>query len=125
MSIGSWAFWLLVAAGLLSARRSRFAAVAAVWLLGGAAIQVAILQLRPHYPAARYLLPSGMAAVVLAAAGVAFARARRTTWLWLAALVAVTLVLAYDVRTPALLLLGGPAAVERGRGVSPRACETR
>ncbi len=99
VSIGSWAFWLLVAAGLLSARRSRFAAVAAVWLLGGAAIQVAILQWRPHYPAARYLLPSLMAAVVLAAAGVAFARARRTTWLWLAALVAVALVLAYDART--------------------------
>jgi MFS family permease len=99
VSIGSWAFWLLVAAGLLRARRSRFAAVAAVWLLGGAAIQVAILQLRPHYPAARYLLPSGMAAVVLAAAGLAFARARRTTWLWLAALVAVTLVLAYDARS--------------------------
>ena len=99
VSIGSWAFWLLVAAGLVSARRSRFAAVAAVWLLGGAAIQVAILQLRPHYPAARYLLPSGMAAVVLAAAGVASARVRRATWLWLAAIVAVTLIIAYDARS--------------------------
>ena len=77
VSIGSWAFWLL----------------------GGAAIQVAILQLRPHYPAARYLLPSGMAAVVLAAAGVAWARARRATWPGLAAVVAVTLVLAYDARS--------------------------
>jgi len=99
VSIGSWAFWLLVVAGVLAARRSRCAAVASFWLLGGAAIQLAILQLRPHYPAARYLLPSWMAAVMLAAAGVAFARARRTTWPWLAALVAVALVLAFDVRT--------------------------
>ena len=99
VTLGSWAFWLLVAVGLMSARRSRLAAIAAVWLLGGTAIQVAILQLRPHYPAARYLLPSGMAAVVLAGAGVAFARARRTTWPWLAAIVAVILVLAYDART--------------------------
>ena len=125
VSIGSWAFWLLVVAGVLGARRSRFAAVAAFWLLGGAAIQLAILQLRPHYPAARYLLPSWMAAVLLAAAGVALARARRTTWPWLAALVAVALVLAFDVRTSAFLLLGGPAAMERGRGISPRAREAR
>jgi mannosyltransferase len=97
VSIGSWTFWLLVAVGLLSARRSRFAAVAAFWLLGGAAIQVAILQLRPHYPAARYLLPSWMAAVMLAAGAVAFARTR-----WLArvgALAALALVLIFDART--------------------------
>ena len=121
VSIGSWAFWLLVAAGLLSARRSRFAAVAAVWLLGGAAIQVAILQWRPHYPAARYLLPSLMAAVVLAAAGVAFARARRTTWLWLAALVAVALVLAYDARTLHSYFSEGDRSGERSRRFSASA----
>jgi len=97
VSIGSWAFWALVAAGLFLVRKSKLAAVAAFWMIAGTALQLAILQLRPHYPAPRYLLPSWMAAVLLAAAGVAFARARRIAWL--AALVAVTLVLVFDART--------------------------
>ncbi len=97
VSIGSWAFWLLVAAGLLLARRSRLAAVAAFWLVAGVVLQLAILQLRPHYPAPRYLLPSWTAAVLLAAAAVGFARARRLVSY--AALGALVLVLIFDVRT--------------------------
>ena len=121
VSIGSWAFWLLVVAGVLAARRSRCAAVAVFWLLGGAAIQLAILQLRPHYPAARYLLPSWMAAVLLAAAGVALARARRTRWPWLAALAAVALVLAYDARTLRSYFSEGRPQWERSRHFSASA----
>ena len=97
VSIGSWAFWLLVAAGIVGARRSRLAAVAAFWLIAGAALQVAILQLRPHYPAPRYLLPSAMAAFLLSAAGVAFARHWKPAFI--AALAALALALASDART--------------------------
>ncbi len=97
VSVGSWAFWLLVASGLLLARRSRLAAVAAFWMIGGTALQLAILQLRPHYPAPRYLLPSWMAAVLLAAAAVGFPRTRRLVSF--AGLGTLVLVLIFDVHT--------------------------
>ena len=97
VSIGSWAFWALVVGGLFLVLRSKLAAVAAFWMIAGTALQLVILQLRPHYPAARYLLPSWMAAVLLAAAAVAFARTRRLVSV--AALGTLVLVLIFDVHT--------------------------
>jgi mannosyltransferase len=96
VSMGSWTFWLLVAAGLLLAARSRVAAVAAFWLVAGTVTQIAILQFRPHYPAARYLLPSWLAAILLAAAAAGWSRRPIAG---VAALVALALILTFDVRT--------------------------
>lgn len=97
LSAGSWAFWALVATGLVLAWRSRPAAFCAAWLLGGAAVLVLVLQLRPHFPAVRYLLPAWLGAVFLAAHAVA--RLSAKPLLRLASFVAVGLVLAFDLRT--------------------------
>jgi mannosyltransferase len=65
---GSLMFWLLVAIGLGLAgkRREKPAVVCALWLVLGLALQILLLQVRPHFPAVRYYLPSWLAAVFLA-----------------------------------------------------------
>lgn len=97
VSPGSWAFWLLVAVGLALCWRARPAVACSLWGLLGAAIQIAVLQFRPHYPAVRHLMPSWFAAVLIAGYGAAQLW-RRAAGKAIAA-VAVTLVLWADVRT--------------------------
>jgi hypothetical protein len=96
ISAGSYAFWLLVSLGLLLAWRSRPAIVAAVWLVVCGLLVVLVLQVRPHFPAVRYLLPSWLGAFLLAAHSVAMLQRARIAWLGWAA---VGLVLLFDVRT--------------------------
>ncbi|HUP45500.1 MAG TPA: glycosyltransferase family 39 protein [Thermoanaerobaculia bacterium] len=70
ISIGSWALWLSVLIGLLAAIRIRLLRTAALWILGGGAATIIILQLRPHYAfVPRYFLPAMTAAAILAGAG--------------------------------------------------------
>lgn len=97
VSAGSWAFWTLVAIGLALAWRSRFALFCAAWLLAGAATLILVLQVRPHFPAVRHLLPAWLGAVLLAAYAVA--RMGEKPLRRLAAFAAVGLVLAFDLRT--------------------------
>jgi hypothetical protein len=66
LSIGSWVFWALVGIGLLEAWRARSALLTSAWLVLGGASQLLVLQLRPHFAAVRHLLPSWLAAVLLA-----------------------------------------------------------
>jgi dolichyl-phosphate-mannose-protein mannosyltransferase len=97
ISPGSWAFWALVAIGIVLARRSRLAVLAAAWFVLGAGLLIAILQLRPHFPAVRYLLPAWLASVVLAGYAVSQMSSKRR--LRLTSFVSVGLVLAFDLRT--------------------------
>ncbi len=97
LSTGSWAFWGLVAIGLVLARRSRLALFAGAWLVLGGALIVAILQVRPHYPAVRYLLPAWLAAILLA--GFAVSQTGSRHLFRVAGLAAVGLVLVFDART--------------------------
>jgi len=68
VSVASWAFWFIVAAGGLISIRVRLLRVAAFMFLGGAAIEIALLQIHPHYPAVRYLMPSWIFGFILAGA---------------------------------------------------------
>lgn len=77
LSLGSLLFWGLVGIGLASAWRRRPAAVAGAWLLLGTAAELAILRMRPHFPAVRYYLPSWLGAVLLAGGAVAWLSRRR------------------------------------------------
>jgi MFS family permease len=70
VSLGSWAFWLFVAAGLAASVGWRPLRLATFTLLAGSALIVAFLQVHPHYPIVRYLLPPWIAAAPLAGAGV-------------------------------------------------------
>ena len=71
VSLGSYALWILAAAGTAIAWRSRSARFLAVWLAGGLAVEVAILQLHPHLSAVRHLLPAWLALFPLAGAAIA------------------------------------------------------
>ncbi len=95
---GSWAFWLLVAAGLFIAakRREKPAVVCALWLVLGVALQLLLLQMRPHFPAVRYYLPSWLAAIFLAGLATGELFRLRARFLAVAALV---LVFSFDART--------------------------
>ena len=68
---GSWAFWLLVAVGVAFAlkRREKPAIVCTLWLTVGLALQITLLQIRPHFPAVRYYLPTWLAALFIAGFG--------------------------------------------------------
>jgi uncharacterized membrane protein len=77
LSLGSLLFWALAAIGLARAFAARPAAVAAVWLVLGAAAQLAILRMRPHFPAIRYYLPSWLGAVLLAGCAIGLLGRRR------------------------------------------------
>lgn len=72
VTIGSWAFWLAVVIGAIASHRHPRLRTATVWLAGGFAATVVILQLRPHYAnSPRYLLAAMLAAPLLAGAGIA------------------------------------------------------
>lgn len=60
ISIGSWLLWAFALTGVAIAIRKRETAAAAVWLVVGMMLQIAVLQLHPHYPAVRHLLPAWM-----------------------------------------------------------------
>ena len=81
LSLGSLLFWALVGVGvgigLASPWRRRPAVVAGGWLLLGSAAELAILRMRPHFPAVRYYLPSWLGAVLLAGGAVAWLSRRR------------------------------------------------
>jgi hypothetical protein len=68
VSIGSWVFWLLVAAGLAACIRYRGLRLPAFVFLAGTAFEIILLQIHPHYEAVRYLLPSWIVSFVLAGA---------------------------------------------------------
>jgi 4-amino-4-deoxy-L-arabinose transferase-like glycosyltransferase len=89
ISLGSWLLWILAAIGVYFAIRNRHYA-ATVWLVAGLAIQIAILQLRPHFPAIRHLLPAWIAVFPLAANAM-----RR----WSLAIAALVVILFFDART--------------------------
>jgi uncharacterized membrane protein len=72
VSLGSWLFWLVVLLGVVASFRAPRLRTATVWLVGGFAATVIILQLRPHYAnSPRYLLAAMLAAPLLAGAGIA------------------------------------------------------
>lgn len=68
VSLGSWAFWLFVAAGIFMTIRFRSLGTAVFWLVGGTALEVAVLQIHPHFSTPRYLMPSWPPAFILAGA---------------------------------------------------------
>ncbi|HEY8167064.1 MAG TPA: glycosyltransferase family 39 protein [Gemmatimonadaceae bacterium] len=68
VSLASWAFWFIVAAGALISIRVRLLRVPAFMLLAGTAMEIALLHMHPHYPAVRYFMPSWIGAFVLAGA---------------------------------------------------------
>jgi Dolichyl-phosphate-mannose-protein mannosyltransferase len=90
ISLGSWLLWVLAASGVWLAMRNRRTAPLAIWLVAGLALQIVALQLRPHYPAVRHLLPAWIAVFPLAAAGM-----RR----WSITIAALLVIALFDART--------------------------
>jgi mannosyltransferase len=84
---GSWPFLILVAIGIFASLRVKFLRTATAWFVIGTALQIAILQIRPHYSAARHLTPAWLGAFVLAGAGCALLMRSRITSVAAAALV--------------------------------------
>lgn len=75
VNLGSWALWIAVLAGTIASLRQRSLRIATVWLIVGGALQILVLQIRPHYSDPRYLISAWPAAFILAGAGIAaFAR---------------------------------------------------
>ena len=74
VSVGSWGFWLAAMLGAIASIRRPLLLVPTVWLFGGGALSILVLQIRPHYSSPRYLLPAWLGAFLLAGAGLA--------WLW-------------------------------------------
>jgi hypothetical protein len=70
VDLGSWAFWLLVVIGIVASVRVRLLRVAAVMFVFGSIAEVALLQIHPHYPAVRYLMPPWIAGFLLAGGAV-------------------------------------------------------
>lgn len=77
VSLGSIAFWLAVAIGLLVSIRSRLLLVATSWFLAGGALTLFVLHVHPHYSTPRYLLPAWLGAFLLAGSGIT------TLWRWI------------------------------------------
>ena len=71
VSLGSWIFWAAVLVGLVLSFRHKLLRVAAVWFVGCTVLSIIVLQLRPHYPSPRYLMPAAMGAFLLAGAAIA------------------------------------------------------
>jgi len=90
ISFGSWILWLFALIGLVFAIGNRRTKPAAIWLVVGLALEITALQLRPHYPAIRHLLPAWMGVFPLV--GYAGSRARRLA-------VALLAVLFFDAQT--------------------------
>ncbi len=84
ISFGSWAFWLLVATGAIVSVAGRWQPrpeargprpelrIALFWFVAGTALEIIVLQLRPHYSTPRYLMASWPGAFILAGAAVAW-----------------------------------------------------
>jgi uncharacterized membrane protein len=71
ISIGSAVLWLLAFTGCFIALRISSAGRAiVVWLVGGLAAEIMVLQIHPHVSAVRHLLPAWIALFVLAGAAV-------------------------------------------------------
>ncbi|MEO6260248.1 MAG: glycosyltransferase family 39 protein [Thermoanaerobaculia bacterium] len=68
VSLASWIFWGCVAIGAILSTRLRLLRVAAFLFLAGTAMVIFLLQLHPHYPTVRYLMPSWIGAFLLAGA---------------------------------------------------------
>ncbi len=66
VSLGSWAFWSIVAVGTLLSIRVRMLRVPVFMFVAGTAIEIVLLQIHPHYPAVRYWMPSWIGAFFLA-----------------------------------------------------------
>ena len=71
ISIGSYVLWILAAAGCVIAWRSAAGRSLAVWLVGGLAAEILILEIHPHLSAVRHLLPGWLAVFLLAGVAVA------------------------------------------------------
>jgi hypothetical protein len=71
VDFGSWTFWLAVTIGIVVSLRIKLLRIATFMLLCGTALEIAVLQIHPHYSAVRYLLPAWPASFVLAGAGAA------------------------------------------------------
>jgi 4-amino-4-deoxy-L-arabinose transferase-like glycosyltransferase len=97
VTLGSWAFWLIVSIGLFFGRPRKRRLAAAAWVVLGSAAEIAILEVRPHFVAVRHLLPAWLGAFLLAAAG--FAAIRRLPKGSAAAWIFPLLVLAFDGQT--------------------------
>jgi mannosyltransferase len=70
ISIGSAVLWLLALAGCVVAwRASPPGRTVVIWLIGGVAAEILVLQIHPHPSAVRHLLPAWIALFVLAGAG--------------------------------------------------------
>lgn len=72
ISLGSWAFWIIVAAGIVLAFRFRALETAVFWFVAGTALELTVLQIHPHFSTPRYLYPSWPGAVILAGATIGF-----------------------------------------------------
>jgi len=90
VSIGSWLLWALALTGVAIAIRNCRTIPAVVWLVIGLALQIIVLQMHPHYPAIRHLLPAWLAVFPLV--GCAASRLR-----WFAAIALV--VIFFDGKT--------------------------
>ena len=92
LNLGSVAFWCAVATGIVLSRKAQLLRMAVVWLVGCGAIEIIALHYRPHYSAARHLMPAWIGAMILAGAGVAIMFRRR----W-SAPIAAALALAFTI----------------------------
>ncbi|MGZ7042852.1 MAG: glycosyltransferase family 39 protein, partial [Thermoanaerobaculia bacterium] len=70
ITAGSWAFWCAVVVGIVLSIRVKALRFAVIWLIGCGAIEIITLHFRPHYSAARHLMPAWIGAFILAGAGV-------------------------------------------------------
>jgi 4-amino-4-deoxy-L-arabinose transferase-like glycosyltransferase len=70
VTLGSWVFWLCVAIGVIAAIRFKPLRTALVWFVAGTALEILVLQIRPHYSTPRYLMASWPGAFILAGAAV-------------------------------------------------------
>lgn len=92
VSLGSWAYWLLVVVGIVASVRVRLFRVPAAMFVIGSLIVTLVLHIHPHYPAPRYYMPPWIASFLLAGAAV--------YWLsrhWAAAPVAVAAIITFAV----------------------------
>jgi|PersoiStandDraft_1058852.scaffolds.fasta_scaffold11357_5 hypothetical protein len=71
VSLGSWLFWIVVAAGILRAARRRRMIAAVAWFCGGTIAELVVLRFHPHFPAIRHLLPACLGAYLLFGAALA------------------------------------------------------
>ncbi|HSP13670.1 MAG TPA: glycosyltransferase family 39 protein [Thermoanaerobaculia bacterium] len=72
VTLGSWAFWICVAMGAIAAIRFKPLRIALFWFAAGTALEILVLQLRPHYSTPRYLMASWPGAFILAGAAIAW-----------------------------------------------------